>query len=166
MGLMSNGTASNGRNIPWPMIRKNGSSSPAWPLYIPTVIPKTAPTAMAPHFKNGSPAKNGARSKNGSAKNGAAVLSVPVEQGPKPRTPQAEQRLQEIKSRLAEAKDLAIRTRSVTAAVQRRTGWWSWFAILTGCTPIGNLAAAAFNEPKRRWGSTGMPPIRYCGSTN
>lgn len=35
---------------------------------------------------------------------------MPVEHGPKPRTPQAEQRLQEIKSRLAEAKDLAIRT--------------------------------------------------------
>ena len=35
---------------------------------------------------------------------------MPVEQGPKPRTAQAEQRLQEIKSRLAEAKDLAIRS--------------------------------------------------------
>ncbi len=59
-------------------------------------------------MKNGA-AKNGTL-KNSASKNGTAAHSMPVEHGPKPRTPQAEQRLQEIKSRLAEAKDLAIRT--------------------------------------------------------
>jgi hypothetical protein len=64
------------------------------------------------HAKNGVNGNGGPHFKNGShLKNGSAIRSNgTVEHGPKPRTPQAEQRLQEIKSRLAEAKDLAIRT--------------------------------------------------------
>jgi hypothetical protein len=43
-----------------------------------------------------------------------------VDAGPKPRTPQAELRLQEIKTRLAEAKDLAIRSVSNRGATRDR----------------------------------------------
>ena len=38
------------------------------------------------------------------------LLKTATEGGPKPRSSQAERRLQEIKARLAEAKDLTIRT--------------------------------------------------------
>jgi hypothetical protein len=67
---------------------------------------------LGPHFKNGSGSANGSNGTNGvHAKNGAPIdMKAPMEAGPKPRTPQAEMRLQQIKARLAEAKDLAIRS--------------------------------------------------------
>jgi hypothetical protein len=103
----SNGNGSNGHTA------KNGASSIS-SIHTNGHAKNGANGNGGPHFKNGSHAKNGSLkngvAKNGTAKNGTAVRSMSVEQGPKPRTPQAEQRLQEIKSRLAEAKDLAIRT--------------------------------------------------------
>jgi hypothetical protein len=69
------------------------------------------------HYHNGHGAKNGLGTANGKHHtNGSATVELKsavngaVEAGPKPRTPQAEMRLQEIKARLAEAKDLAIRS--------------------------------------------------------
>ena len=108
IGAMSNGTASNGATSNGHSA-KNGSSSPMASVHTNGHAKNGANGNGAPHFKNGSAEKNGTL-KNGTAKNGTAVRPMSVEQGPKPRTPQAEQRLQEIKSRLAEAKDLAIRS--------------------------------------------------------
>ena len=112
-GAATNGEASNGHGA------KNGSSSPGVSLHANGHAKNGSNGHAGPHLKNGSlvkndsvkdgTVKNGA-AKNGAVKNGSAAHSMPVEHGPKPRTPQAEQRLQEIKSRLAEAKDLAIRT--------------------------------------------------------
>ncbi len=80
---------------------------------------KNGANGHGPHFKNGASTANGA---NGShAKNGANLdVKIPLEAGPKPRTPQAELRLQQIKARLAEAKDLAIRSVSNRGSTQDR----------------------------------------------
>jgi len=76
---------------------------------------------------NAAQAKNGAaavleKPKSSTARNGNAVALLPaekqilrekkelLEKGPKPRTANAERRLQQIKARLAEAKDLAFHT--------------------------------------------------------
>ena len=86
-------------------------------------VPPTCRSAEIVGLRNGHSANGDAVPLETVEKQALLAQKKLIEKGPKPRSPHAERRLQEIKARLAEAKDLAFH------AVEEerngaRTGWW------------------------------------------
>ena len=77
--------------------------------------------------------------------------------------PRVQRKIDQLKRKLANAKNIALAQPEQPAAPPKRTGWSSWCETRIGCTPSGNFPSAASTAHKRRWARIGTRHTPSCG---